>query len=1115
MKRYIYILSCLGMACLPLCLNVWAWANQSPLAQQTAASVEVSRPIVVQAAGRGNPFLNLQDGIELQEDHGGNTINQQPLPQEARSLALASADFDEDGVPDLIIGYGLADGGRLRLYRGNVDSIYSNSVEAQQRKANGTFTDAAFLSPARLSELAQSPDFLAAGDFDADGHWDVATAAFGSRAFYVLPGDGKGNFGAVRRIDLPGAVTAFASGEINRPDGLTDIVIGTISEDGAKALVYEHPEGAMQGKPEVFPLDRAVTTLALSQIDHHYEMDLVIAAGNELQIIHGRDRRLSLDAITQSKVLPPTIASHLFAFEIKSIATGAFTGKQRSEIALLSTDGTVYLFDGHQTQAGQNKVSKQGGTEASKIQAISKWESASGLLGVRVSSGSADDLLVLDKTARKLHVLMSEVSAIAPNSSTLSSRTCASLDVEGEPLAALPMRLNGDALSDLVILQDSSIAPVIVKTAAAMTFTVNKTDDHDDGVCNSGDCTLREAINAANTHSGADTIAFNIAGAGVHTLTFTSSLPTITDPVNIDGATQPGFAGIPIIELSGTGAGTQVNGLTISSGSSTIRKLVINRFFGNTAGNGIKLITNGNNFVEGNYIGTNASGTAIASNESDGVLIEDSSNNRVGGTVPDARNIISANLRIGVEIKVSNGNLVQGNFLGTDVTGTMDLGNFFDGVFIAGLPISNTVGGTIAGARNLISGNDSAGIKFLGGSNLAQGNFIGTTVTGTARLPNFRGVDLGSASNNLIGGTTVAARNIISGNDQEGIAISGGDAVGNRIEGNFIGTIFDGTSSLSNTHFGIIINSGSENVIGGLSNGAGNLIAFNIFGGIAISGGLGIPHDNSILGNTISANIGNGITAYDGREDIISRNSIFVNEGIGIDLVSFPSGITANDVCDVDGGPNDLQNFPVLTSATSNGITTTIQGTLNSTANTTFTLEFFANDSCDPSGFGEGQTFIGSAMVTTNGNCNASFNITLPVAVHAGQTITATAIDPAGNTSEFSQCAAVSQESSFTHCLQDDSNGSLLLINSTTGAYLFTNCQGLVLSGTGTITRTGCAIILQHNLAERRLVAKLDICTKKGTASIQRIPQRQTLMIIDRNTADNTCICAVAGAAAK
>src|SRR6185295_6011084 len=207
---------------------------------------------------------------------------------------------------------------------------------------------------------------------------------------------------------------------------------------------------------------------------------------------------------------------------------------------------------------------------------------------------------------------------------------------------------------------------------------------------------------------------------------------------------------------------------------------------------------------------------------------------------------------------------------------------------------------------------------------------------------------------------------------------------GNLVQGNKIGTRADGVTLVPNGGDGVaVINSASNNLIGGVAAEA----------------------------NIIAGNLGSGVLIDSGTSNAIRSNSIFSNAGLGIDLS--PAGVTANDLNDVDTGANNRQNFPVLTSASgAAGGGVNIQGTLNSTANTTFSLDFFSNPSCDSSGNGEGRTFLGTANVTTIGN-NVTFNITLSGAsASVGQSITATATSPAtvppplnpGSTSEFSAC---------------------------------------------------------------------------------------------------------------
>ena len=234
-----------------------------------------------------------------------------------------------------------------------------------------------------------------------------------------------------------------------------------------------------------------------------------------------------------------------------------------------------------------------------------------------------------------------------------------------------------------------------------------------------------------NAAAGADLIDFNI-GTATFTIIPATNLPPITDPVTIDGATQSGFAGVPLIEISGTnitGAGT--NGLRIGAGSSTIRSLVIRSF----TGHGLELATNGNNLIKGCYLGTGLSGTNDLGNTLSGIFITNSRNNFIGGTSSTNRNVIFSNNQQGVHIGGTNsfGNQILGNIIGLGATGSNALANSQNGVLVSNAR-SNLIGGAIAGAwANQILDN------YIGlGSAFARmrGNLIGTDDTDTNALGN-------------------------------------------------------------------------------------------------------------------------------------------------------------------------------------------------------------------------------------------------------------------------------------------------------------------------------------------------------------------------------------------
>lgn len=355
--------------------------------------------------------------------------------------------------------------------------------------------------------------------------------------------------------------------------------------------------------------------------------------------------------------------------------------------------------------------------------------------------------------------------------------------------------------------------------------------------------------------------------------------------------------------------------------------------------------------------------------------IDNAPNNIIGGSTAGDRNIISGNDRIGIVIinSAATGNQVRGNYIGTNVNGTAALGNAVDGLQIQATS-NNTIGGSNASDRNIISGNGRHGVFLVNNanSNTVKGNYIGTDVTGTVDLGN--GLDavpiLNTSNNNIIGGSAAGNRNVLSGNGRFGVLIQAGSN-NNQVLGNYIGTQADGITALKNDSSGVRIDSPSNNnLIGGISSGQGNTIAYNGDRGVNILGGTG----NSIEGN-----------------------SIFSNTNLGIDLNN--NGITLNDTSDPDTGANNLQNFPILNAISGN----TVSGTINSTASTTFRVEFFANSTYNALGAGEGKTFLGFQDVTTDsaGNGAISFTYT-PV---AGQILlSATATNKTtGDTSEFSR----------------------------------------------------------------------------------------------------------------
>ena len=475
------------------------------------------------------------------------------------------------------------------------------------------------------------------------------------------------------------------------------------------------------------------------------------------------------------------------------------------------------------------------------------------------------------------------------------------------------------------------------QAVSAATFVVTSTGDGGDsnpgnGVCaaSGGGCTLRAAIQEANALAGADVINFAI-GSGLQTINAGSGL-SITSAVTVDGWTQPGFAGAPLIVVHG-GSGT---GVSISGSNTTVRGLVINGF----SGDGMSISGGSNNVVEGCYVGLNAAGTAGDGNSGAGILVS-SSNNRIGGRDKAQRNVISGNTGKGNlgGIKIdggSTGNVIQGNFIGSDVTGTVSIGNEGRGVAIHS-GSNNFVGGALAGAGNLIIGNRATGVRVVSGTgNVVVGNYIGLRADGT--------YEYGVSSN------------------ARGVQF--------RTDGN---------------------------------TAAGNYIVGNLYDGVLIYEGTG--NNNLVQQNVIAGNGLHGIDATIGTGNKFLSNQIFANTYLGIGISNGVwEQVTPNDSGDGDSGTNGLQNFPVVTSATPAG---GVIGTLNSKANQTYVVQFFAGPACNPSGYGDGNYYIGQTNVATNASGNGSFAFATGVALSPGWVVTSTATSATEGTSEFSACTVV------------------------------------------------------------------------------------------------------------
>jgi hypothetical protein len=576
---------------------------------------------------------------------------------------------------------------------------------------------------------------------------------------------------------------------------------------------------------------------------------------------------------------------------------------------------------------------------------------------------------------------------------------------------------------------------------------------------------------------------------GVFNIHLTGHLPPLANnAMVIDGSTQPGFTGKPLIVVDGSQiipeTFTSNSGLLIYSSSNQVKNISFQGFnwngltleyadatnntiagcwlgldytgtntapnalqgiliFDGASGNFVggtnalaRNVLSGNtqygvlisgtntagNVILGNYIGTDAGGSLMVSNALGGVFLADgTSRNIIGGTNAGAGNVISGNLGNGILIRGSNvvNNTVLGNYIGTDATGMNALPNTVAGVTIDTGSSSNLIGGTVAGARNVISGNIlnyDYGVIIAGpgtSGNLVEGNYIGLGSNGVTAVPNYFGMMCsGGATTNTFGGTVAGARNIISGNSSYGMMVKDSGTSGNVVEGNYVGLDANGVTAVPN-YFGVIVyNGATNNLIGGTSAGAANFVSGNYYGvyitdpgtsGNFVEGNfIGTDHtgtsgvgnfDNVALQNNATGNFiggggagagnviafanGNGVVLYQTgtTNNSIRGNSIFTNNYLGIDLNG--DGVTLNHAGFL-AGPNDLQNFPVITNAFGYAASTIVFGTLNSTANQSFFIDVYRSLSPDyyAGNYGEGQFYVGTVTVTTDGSGNAGFALT-------------------------------------------------------------------------------------------------------------------------------------------
>jgi hypothetical protein len=510
----------------------------------------------------------------------------------------------------------------------------------------------------------------------------------------------------------------------------------------------------------------------------------------------------------------------------------------------------------------------------------------------------------------------------------------------------------------------------------ATTFTVTSTND-------AGPGSLRQALLGVNSNPGPHAVQFSISGAGVHTLAPLTPWPELTNAVALDGYSQPGtkpnslqWGSDAVLRIRFDGqrlTNSLAPALVLHSNGSSVRGLIVVRF-----ASGIKIDSASSVVIAGNWIGLDWDGIARGMTF-DGITVTcpvfaSAMHNTIGGEAFSERNIISGN-GTGISFTPASAanNSVLNNFIGTDSSGTLPRGNVSAGVLIQAATNILVSGNVLSAA----TGSGGYGIEIVGGAgDVIQDNLIGHGVSGQDLGNAGDGVFANGAKNLLLGGAGGAGGNRIGFNGRHGIDLLG--CSGATIQGNNIGTGSGGFEPWGNMQSGIYLNDSNTNLIGGV-----------------------------VGRNNIVYNGGAGVSILSGTGNQISANGIYDNGGLGIDLND--DGITPNDPGDADAGANQLQNYPLLIGATTSFGSLQVQGTLDSTPNTTLRLEFFASWAWDPFWIPEGQVLLGYINVATDagGSTAVNFATAAPDWLTADYVVTATATDPAGNTSEFSGPASL------------------------------------------------------------------------------------------------------------
>jgi uncharacterized repeat protein (TIGR01451 family) len=559
------------------------------------------KPQGASAAGANsgaNPMMHA--GSMISARYSGTPRAQQALQQgNVKPLSMATADFDRDGVADLVVGYAASGGGIVSVHRGNLDAFAPQSQASWQAIAQSQFPSP-FLPQAQAVEVPVAPNFLAAGDFTGDGAADILVAARGGNMLYLLAGDGHGNFAKPQSIALPGAVTAMAGGHVGDSQAATlDLAVGVATPQASQLLIYRAQAGALTLMAS-YPLASPATAFAFGNLEGDSAPDLAVVSGGQVFVLHGGE--VPSGPVTSAlQGAPGQLVALPIPGTVSGIALGTFINDRNgwTQMALLSPDGSVAiaapsdldtrpyapgeastLRTKAMTDARARRDALQQGLPDPVVPraptgslgwrvveylpatgAVTSATAQTPIVQTHISAGTGHDIAVMDPSARQIHVLSHpspNAAGIAAGAVQAPAHTALSVNAAGSLVAVLPMRVNVDGRPGMVVLSDGQVTPTVMMPLPDPTYTVNRFDDpaasvalaatYCIGIAN--DCSLRQAVIKANTIAGCDTI---MVPAGTITLTIpasgtvngphdsTAGRLDIQDCVSIVGATSGGL----------------------------------------------------------------------------------------------------------------------------------------------------------------------------------------------------------------------------------------------------------------------------------------------------------------------------------------------------------------------------------------------------------------------------------------------------------------------------------------------------------------------------------------------------------------------------------------------